>query len=283
MSAFQRNLALFGGMIVAGTVCAQAATAMISARGTYAPAVFLAQSPLLAAGAVLGVFIVGVLTACFAGRMVNAVVGLFVLGAGLFVLAGRLTGGRELAFTAGSNGRWLLVGVAIETLMWSALVLAGAAGVFLFAGRLDDVEPDEHGRSPHWLRSREAMLSAGAGVLMLPAVWVIAQSPLRGQVIGATILGGMLSGLVGRLVSPHVQPLAIFASPIVFGALGHLVGAVMLKRPLDEAMVFSEWSLFSLPMPIDYAAGSLIGVALGLGWAKSFLHHEQTPDEQLAT
>jgi hypothetical protein len=27
-------------------------------------------------------------------------------------------------------------------------------------------------------------------------------------------------------------------------------------------------------MPVDYATGSLMGVAVGLGWARSFLHHE---------
>ena len=37
---------------------------------------------------------------------------------------------------------------------------------------------------------------------------------------------------------------------------------------------------FSLPMPMDYAAGSVMGAAVGVGWARSFLHHEE--DEEPA-
>ena len=28
--------------------------------------------------------------------------------------------------------------------------------------------------------------------------------------------------------------------------------------------------------PVDYVAGAFMGVAVGLSWAKSFLHHEET-------
>ena len=29
-----------------------------------------------------------------------------------------------------------------------------------------------------------------------------------------------------------------------------------------------------MPMPITYAAGTLVGVSMGLGWARSFLHYD---------
>ncbi len=41
-----------------------------------------------------------------------------------------------------------------------------------------------------------------------------------------------------------------------------------------DAFVAGTLPAMSLPMPIDYAAGSLMGVAMGIGWAKGFLHHD---------
>jgi hypothetical protein len=69
--------------------------------------------------------------------------------------------------------------------------------------------------------------------------------------------------------------LLLFVSPIVFGAIGHAIGMMLVKQPLDVAFVEQSLSAMSLPMPVDYAAGSLMGVAVGLGWARSFLHHEE--------
>jgi hypothetical protein len=45
--------------------------------------------------------------------------------------------------------------------------------------------------------------------------------------------------------------------------------------PLDEAYISGSLTALARPMPLDYLAGSLLGVSFGLGWAKSFLHHEQ--------
>ena len=31
-------------------------------------------------------------------------------------------------------------------------------------------------------------------------------------------------------------------------------------------------------MPVDYLTGSFLGVSVGLGWARSFMHHEEEGD-----
>jgi len=272
--AIQRNVALFGGMIVAGVICAQAAPYLRSVRGALGPTVVHADSPMVAAVMTIVFFGVATLVACFVGRVLNAAVGLFVLGAGVFVLAGRMATVGELAMSSTGAGKGVLMGVAIETLAWAVLVLGGTLAVFGFAGRLRDIEPDENQEVPHQFFSGAALKCAAMGVLVLPAVWVIAQSPLKGQMIGATFVGAMLAGLGGRLLSPHVQPILVFASPVLFGAVGHVIGAMLLKQPLDTAFARGQLSQFSLPMPLDYAAGALMGVSMGLGWAKSFLQHE---------
>ncbi len=71
----------------------------------------------------------------------------------------------------------------------------------------------------------------------------------------------------------------MFIVPIVFGAIGHFVGAAMLGGTgAEEAFITGSLPRFLLPMPIDYAGGSLMGVAFGLGLFRSFVHPED--DEQ---
>lgn len=265
----RRNAALVLGVILTGVIFAFAAPAMRFHTGAPGPSLLHAESPMFALAAVLGALLLAVVVACAVGRIVNAAVGLFVLGAGIFVLANR--GGTLEHLLFGDGALWLLI---VESLVWAGFVLAATVVVFKASGPLRDIEPDISGRRPHWLLSKEAAISAGAGVAVLPVVWFIAQSPMKGQTLAAVILGGVAAGLAGRLLSPHVQPKLLFASVCVFAAVGHAAGMFMMQSDLEARLVAGALVPVSLPMPMDYAAGSLLGVSMGLGWAKSFLHHE---------
>jgi hypothetical protein len=209
------------------------------------------------------------------GRYINAAVGLFAVGIGLFVLDGRLDTARSFAFSmAGADPRWAVAMLAIETLLWAAMVFGITWIVLAMAGPLKDIEPEQFSPPPNPYWSSHALKCAAAGVVMIGVVWVLARSPMKGQVIGATFLGGTLAGLIGRLISPHVQPKVLFATPVVFGGVGYLIAMFKASGPLDVLYVTDQLPALLLPMPIDYAAGSLMGVAFGLGWARSFLHHE---------
>ena len=267
--AIRRNSALVIGLALAGLIFAMASGTMTFHTGAAAASLIQAESPLMAGLAVIIALALALVIACVVGRMVNAVVGLFVLGGGLFVLAGRSGTIESLVFGGGS-----LSLLALESLLWAGLVLLAAVVVFKVAGPLQDIEPEPSGRRPHWLMSNEALICAGAGVLVLPVVWVIAQSPMKGQVVAAATLGSVAAGLAGRLLSPHVQPILLFGSVCVFAGIGHMVGWAV-EEDIQAAIVAGTANPWSLPMPVDYAAGSLLGVALGLGWAKSFLHHEE--------
>ena len=61
---------------------------------------------------------------------------------------------------------------------------------------------------------------------------------------------------------------------LVFGATGQLIAASVTHDTLADAYINNTLPALALPMPIDFAAGSLMGVSMGLGWAKGFLHHE---------
>jgi hypothetical protein len=275
IDVLRRNMAMVVGVAATGVLGAIAAPAMVRASGAPGPGLLYAESPAWAFAAVLGVFIVMTIIAGLAGKLSNAAVGLFVLGAGVFVLARRGGGVQELVFGGTGGGGWpgLLM---IETLLWAVMILGAAMAVFSpwLAGPFRDVEPDSSGAVPDALLSREALLCAGAGAVMLPVVWIVAQSPMKGQALAAAILGGLGAGLVGRLLSPHVQPVLLFASACAFGALGHALGLMATPGELEMAVVGRATSSLNRVMPIDYAAGALLGVSMGLGWARSFLHHE---------
>jgi hypothetical protein len=168
--------------------------------------------------------------------------------------------------------------LAIETMAWAGLVLGASLAVFK-VGTLekDNQESDDGSNDGIW--NLGALKMAGTGVLMLVAVWIIAKSPMKGQMIGATFFGGLAAGMLGRALGQRTDPVLLFAAPMFFGAIGHLVGMLSLTMPLDQAFVLRELSVFSFPMPIDYAAGSLMGVSVGWGWAESF--HHKPPDERL--
>lgn len=266
------------GWVLAGFVCLRAAPYLVSARGDTGPLIFSAGTPIVAAVAIVLCVAVTALIGGVVGRYINAAVGLFAVGVGLFVLDGRLDTARSFAFSmAGADPRWAVAMLAVETLLWAAVIFGVTWIVFAMAGPLKDIEPEQFSPPPDPYWSTHALKCAAAGVVMIGAVWVLARSPMKGQMIGATFLGGTLTGLIGRLISPHVQPKMLFASPVFFGAVGYLIAMFKTSGPLDVLDVTDQMPSLLLPMPIDYAAGSLMGVAFGLGWARSFLHHEDEP------
>ncbi len=265
LQGWRRYIVVTAGVLASAAVCVQAVPFLIAPRGTIGPTMLQAQSVPAALLAMVICFGLATAIAAFVGRLVNAAVGLFVLGSGLWALRLRSGTIEDLAFAGGSL--WL---VAVETALWAVLIAGATAAVFRAAGPLTDMEGSDE---PPWRRL--PVTGPAAGVLIIPAVWVFARSDLKGQTLAAVILGGLAVGLAGRLLSPGVQPRLLFAAPCLFGALGVLIGTLMLKQPLLDAFVAGTIPALCRPMPIDFAAGSLAGVAMGLGWAKSFLHQEQ--------
>lgn len=276
LQAIQRNAIMVLGMVVCGFICVLAAPYFASPRGDAGPTLFTAHSPIAAFVALAACVALAAVAAGVVARLVNSAVGMFVLGVGLFALDGRLDTARIFAFLHDeASPRAALAMLAMEALLVAAIALGATFIVFGIGGKLSDVHPDESGASPRTLASPEAMKSAGAGAIVLIAVYFIAQSSMKGQVIGAIVVGSMIAGLVARLMSPHVQPVLIFCAPVVFGGVGYLLAMAVVKTPMDAAYVADALPALARPMPLDYAAGSLMGIALGLGWARSFLHHEE--------
>ncbi len=271
MTAWKRYIVVWGGVVIAAAACVLVIPYTFSSRGIIGPTLLQAQSPIVACRWLVGGLAAATIVGAVVGRLTNAVVGLFVIGFGLGMLALRFGSIQDLAFAHGS-----LPLLAVETVLWAGAVLGSTLVVFWIAGPLGDFVTDEENEPAS---SRWSLGGAAAGIVMLPVVWLFARSELRGQTIAATVLGGLVAGMLARLLSPHTQPRLIFATACLAGAVGHVIGAVVIQSSaagsMAKAYVTSTLPAVSLPLPIDYAVGSLIGVAMGLGWAASFVHHEQ--------
>ena len=170
---------------------------LLSPRGGFGPTILQASNvPAAIVSMILALLVVFIIGAS-AGRLLrSASKGLVVVGFGLAWLAWRLEGVEFIAFSG--SMKW----VAIESLVWTLVVLLMTIGIYLTAGPLRFVQPRE-GRDTcdNWATSSSAGLFMLSGLAMLPVVWLFAQSPMRGQAVASVIAGGVAVGMIGRLLA----------------------------------------------------------------------------------
>ncbi len=268
-NAWIRNGVFVGGLVAVGIVAILTLPLFTSGRGVAGPLIALAQSPVAAVIGLVILLAAATIVAIGVARITNTCVGLWVMGGGLYVLTCR--------FGTLDETVWELpaLAIGIETLLLAVLCMAAVLTVFRLGGELDDIEADELHHTPDALRSVAARKQAAAGLFVLPAIWFIGQSFAQGQMLAAIVIGGILAGLVGRIVSPHVQPKLLFVSPMIVTGVAAIVASIMMRSSVDIAYIEGTLPAFLRVMPIDVLAGSLMGVSMGFGWGKAFLHHEE--------
>ncbi len=200
------------------------------------------------------------------GRLVNAVVGIFVVGAGFTALALRSSAVTGPVFEGAS-----MAAIGVETLIWSLPITITLIAVFLFSGPLPDITKRFPG-DPWWREyfDLDALRAGLVGALLPLIVWLVVRNMLKGQAFGGACLGGVAAGIAYRLIAPQVTPLFAFAAPIVL--MGGYQVAVAIRGPIDLSSLFAASAITPelRLMPLDTVAGALTGVAIGLGWARSF-------------
>lgn len=243
---------------------------LASDRGVLGPTSLDAAHPVAAALAlVLGAALCcGV--ACAVGRLINAAVGLFVLGCGLAVVAGRSGTIIDAAFDADA-----LRPMAIETLCWGVAVAVMSCVVFRVSGPLIDMPARD--RQAGFLAeafNADSIRGMAAGLVAIAAMWLVLRTEMKGQAIGAAVVGGVATAFLGRRALGPAQPILLAAAPVLAVGLAQLWTSFTLKAPLDQAVAARAIPGWSMAMPIDVAAGALIGVPLGLGWSKPSEHED---------
>ncbi|MGA1394094.1 MAG: hypothetical protein ACO38W_13165 [Phycisphaerales bacterium] len=266
-SALQNSILVLG-LLLGAVLLGWSVGSLSSLRGVPGPTIVSSVSPVSAAATLLILLAPATLIAIVVGRMLNAVVGLFVLGASLAALSMQCGTIEDLAFGGAS-----LVATAVESVAWAILVGVLAMIVLVGSGPLPDVPRRRGSWLAEFLDPGNTIFLA-VGLVALPVAWLVVATPLKGQAIGGTILASAAVGFVGRLVAPRLQPALLFAMPVLAGAAGTYIASFNLKGGLGDAFVSGTLSRLAYPMPMDWAAGALCGVAIGLGWARGFVKVE---------
>ena len=199
---------------------------------------------------------VGSVLGGFTARLTTIPTGMFILGFSLLGMTLKLHGAEEFIM---SNGNFNLL--ILEAAFLSAIVLLGTIVVFSIGGQFkaSSKTPIEENNGVEI--GKTILIS----LVILPVIWIIANSPIKGQVIGASAVGGILIGVLAKQLLQTAQPILLFALPIAFGGLGYFIGTTIGE---SSTVAFSQREMSTLlyPMPLEYAAGLLIGLSIGLGW-----------------
>lgn len=271
-----RNVLLVVLAIVAGVVGGSLAGGFNGADGIIQPSIGEASL----GGAIvtiLGVTVVAVVVGVLMSRASNPAVGLFTAGWAFFGLAWRME----------PVGGWVLAGGGLGSLAVEGAVWAIAAGgawwaILRLGGGLTDVEPTPGGDRPHPLASIDAARSVIGALAVVPVAWVAARDDVAGQAIGAAVLAGVGAGLASRLMSPHVQPYLIVPAVVIVGAAATGWTASSAGTDLLSTIRREGMPPLAATSGAGWASGAMLGVAMGLGWARTFLHHEDEPDAPAA-
>lgn len=261
-----RGVVLTSALVVAIWVGLTASSRIVDLSAVPAGCVTLATSKSDAVVTLAAVWIVLTLLGMGVGRLVNAVVGVFVVGAGFAAFALRSSTVTGPIFENSS-----LVAVGAETLIWAVPATITLIAVFRFSGPLPDIAPRFAGE-PWWREyfDLDALRAGLVGALLPLVAWLVVRNMLKGQAIGGACLGGVTVGIAYRLLAPQVTPLFAFVAPIVLMGLYEI--AVASRLTVDLSTLFAAGALAPelRLMPMDTVAGALTGVAIGIGWARSF-------------
>ena len=242
----------------------------VGPRGVVAPALLDASTPALASALVLACLATGASLACAIARPINAAVALFCVGCGVAAFAMRGGTVADAVFQGGMF-RWL----GMETLAWGLFVASVAIMIFRVGGPLPDVpNPDpEQSFAASLLRPRA--LVALAAALAAPAVLSFMMvGASKGQAIGACTLAGVAVAFGARLLAAREQPILLFAAPCIVVGLAQLMLAGPAAGSLDARFASGSLNPILCVMPADVAAGSLCGVAIGLGWSRGLVKRD---------
>ena len=262
MSEWIKTAILIVMLALAALVGSTGALWLGSPRGGLGPTIFQAIEPVSASIAILIVIAVASLFGILVAKVSTAASGMFVVGFALFALAMRTQGVSEYIFSEGTASLLMIEAIGI-----SLVILGSSMIIFRFGGQLKDVPFNQEECWDAPFSPRSIGMTLLVSLAMLPMIWLVAVLPSKGQVIGAAVMGGIVVACLARKFIPHLQPIILFATPTAIAAVGYLVANSMGIS--DIAFTQNKISPLIFPMPLEYAGGSIMGIAIGLSWGTS--------------
>lgn len=229
----------------------------------------------------LAVLLAGV-TGVVAAAIIGTRMGLFSAGlvlAWAAMATGRIDGilGWEAA-RGGAIGSMTLL--SVEGALVGGLGVIVAAAVLLMPVRRAAIEvapgekdphPVQHFAEPRAILHRSAPVALLAGLIGAGVVvWLVAQSTYKGQTFAAAALGGVAAGAAVRVLAVHASGVWAFVAFAVLSAASPVV-ARMMSGDVAAAAMSGQLLRLAHPLPLDYLAGALVGVPMGLAWGASMV------------
>ena len=263
MSSWIKLVVILLAVSIVGFAGAFQASNLMSNRGAFGPTILQSISPFSALIAFTSIVAVGAIVGGFVSKITSPTNGMFVFGFGLLALSINLTGGEEFLMSGGNYNL-----LAIEALLLSVIVLLGTLVVFAIGGPMRCIQTLNQ-KDPYLKQLLKIVMIS---FVILPVIWFIAHTPNKGQVLGALALGGIIIGLLFRQFLHSMQPVLLYALPIAIGGVGYLIG-INITEFSPASFAQERMSNLLFPMPIEYSAGLVIGLAIGLGWTSSIEEH----------
>lgn len=153
------------------------------------------------------------------------------------------------------------------------LVMLMLAGVLYVVRRYSTSEPDPETEGGH----SAIFISLSVGLAMSAvAAWLLAVEPLKGQTIGAAFVAGLVGAATSRLVFLRLPGWTAATIPAVLAILGplatHAIAGDVVADVFDRSLFRLGWLL-----PLDWAAGALVGIPFGLAWTDNVVQQHSGP------
>ncbi len=260
----------FSLVVVAGLLAVPVANwavhAMVSPDGMIAMPISLTAHPIDAAWHVLLALLWFGLLAYAVGRLTHRYTGALVFGLAITLIARRGIDAGQLirhldSFNLSVSRTYLFF--TIESL---GLAVPSLAVLYILAKYTGTRYEDEHDRfNPVSIRGM--VIGCFLGLI---ACWVMVQTDDKGQAVFGIMAGCALASAVVRLMWPVCNGSVLYIIPVVVAVVGSASSAFMMNSGAITKMAGGTIWALARPMPIDYIGPGILGIALGIGLARTF-------------
>lgn len=281
-------LALF----VIGPLAGAMTGSLRASDGSHAATPLFSTTPIL--GLVYGIaaLLIALLVGVAAARLVSTASGF--TAAGLVVAWAAWTTGDVDQMIRVSHSGSPLLSQSLEGAIFGVLAL-GIAAVLWIIGRPEQTDPNKRkdpedaliaalSQGPAKLFYKVFKGKGGAAVIPVAllagaaAAWFIGVSPIKGQAVFAAITAGIVAAAAGRLVELEVSLPTLIVPIVALAILGPLAGYAMAGGA--DKVVASAYANSLFPVAnitaLDWIAGALLGVPIGVGWAGSMMERHSS-------